>query len=327
MRLTLLIIALACTQAYTPKWLSNIYRDDSTVLPIEFDDSYHNLGYQHFVYSSNADAVKYMNIHSKDAGGAFYSLNKFSGESPYEFSNRLMLTPNTTLHSQIPLAKDLPTDDLPESFDWREKGAVTPVKNQEQCGSCWAFSTTGDIEGSWFLSGNQLTSLSEQDLVDCDHNGDQGCNGGLPSQAMQYVINAGGIESEKAYPYYASDQQCKYNSKVPTKKVAATISSYERVSQDEDQMAAYLVKNGPLSIGINAQWMQFYNSGISNPKVCNPAGLDHGVLIVGYGVENSTKFWIIKNSWGEDWGEQGYYRIVRGVGKCGLNRMVVHSVV
>ena len=172
-----------------------------------------------------------------------------------------------------------------------------------------------------------MTSLSEQDLVDCDHNGDQGCNGGLPSQAMQYVINAGGIESEKAYPYYASDQQCKYNSKVPTKKVAATISSYERVSQDEDQMAAYLVKNGPLSIGINAQWMQFYNSGISNPKVCNPAGLDHGVLIVGYGVENSTKFWIIKNSWGEDWGEQGYYRIVRGVGKCGLNRMVVHSVV
>ena len=92
-------------------------------MPIEFDDSYHNLGYQHFVYSSNADAVKYMNIHSKDAGGAFYSLNKFSGESPYEFSNRLMLTPNTTLHSQIPLAKDLPTDDLPESFDWREKGA------------------------------------------------------------------------------------------------------------------------------------------------------------------------------------------------------------
>ena len=110
-------------------------------------------------------------------------------------------------------------------------------------------------------------------------------------------------------------------------KVAATISSYERVSQDEDQMAAYLVKNAsPYQLVLMLNGCNFIIH-ISNPKVCNPAGLDHGVLIVGYGVENSTKFWIIKNSWGEDWGEQGYYRIVRGVGKCGLNRMVVHSVV
>ena len=324
----LMLLVLSCTSAYNPRWLNHGNHDDSTIIPLEFsDDKINKLGYQHYVYTSNAQAVKYMNIHSSDVGGASYGLNKFAGESPYEFANRLMLTPNMTLHYNIPVYKDLPTDDLPASFDWREKGAVTKVKNQEQCGSCWAFSTTGDIEGTWFLSGHNLTSLSEQDLVDCDKNGDHGCNGGLPSQAMQYVINVGGIESEKAYPYEGMDERCKYSSKVPSSKVASKISNYTRVSTDEDQIAAFLVKNGPLSIGINAQWMQFYNSGISNPKVCNPAALDHGVLIVGFGVEKGTKFWVIKNSWGEDWGEDGYYRIIRGVGKCGLNTMVVHSVV
>ena len=148
--------------------------------------------------------------------------------------------------------------------------------------------------------------MSEQDLVDCDHNGDQGCNGGLPSQAMQYVISSGGIESEQTYPYTAMDSSCQFSGNVPTKNVAAKISSFESVSTDEDQIAAYLIKNGPLSIGINAQWMQFYSSGIADPLVCDPKKLDHGVLIVGFGVENNKKFWIIKNSWGTSWGMDGY---------------------
>ena len=161
-----------------------------------------------------------------------------------------------------------------------------------------------------------------------------GCNGGLPSQAMQYVINVGGIESERSYPYEGMDENCKYKGKsVPTKKIAAKISNYTSVSTDEDQIAAFLVKYGPVSIGINANPMMFYSGGVADPKNCDPTKLDHGVLIVGYGVvndgspQNGVKYWIIKNSWGTEWGENGYYRIVRGKGACGLNTMVYHSIV
>jgi len=293
----------------------------------EYHHDTYNSNYMEHVYNSNLETIKYMNLHSTKYGGAVYGVNKFAMMTHDEFRMRLAFTPNMKVHKQIPKAEKLAVNDLPASFDWRAHGAVTAVKDQGQCGSCWAFSTTGDVEGTWFLANHSLTSLSEQDLVDCDHNGDMGCNGGLPSQAMQYIINSGGIETEKAYKYTAEDGRCKFHNRVPVSKVAAKISNYTRVSTDEDQIAAFLVKNGPLSIGINAQWMQLYNSGIADPAVCDPKRLDHGVLIVGYGVENGKKFWIIKNSWGKLWGEDGYYRIIRGKGKCGLNTMVVHSIV
>jgi len=211
-----------------------------------------------------------------------------------------------------------------DSVDWRQKGAVTPVKNQGACGSCWAFSTTGDVEGTHFLATGNLVSLSEQDLVDCDHNGDQGCNGGLPTQAMQSIIDAGGIESEDAYPYEGRDGTCTFDKS----KVAVKISNYTCVAPDEAQMKAFIEKNGPVSIGINANTLQFYMGGIADPFdiLCSPKHLDHGVLIVGYGVENSKPFWIVKNSWGQGWGEKGYFRIIMGKNKCGLANMVSHSI-
>jgi len=199
------------------------------------------------------------------------------------------------------------------------------VKNQGQCGSCWSFSTTGNVEGIHFLAGNKLISLSEQQLVDCDKV-DQGCDGGLPSNAYQYIMSAGGIELESVYPYTAEDGACSFNKG----DVVATIKSWASVSTDETKIADYLVANGPLSIGINAEWMQTYTSGISDPWFCDPSELDHGVLIVGFGIgeewDGATPFWIIKNSWGADWGENGYYRIIRGKEKCGLNTMVTSSI-
>lgn len=178
------------------------------------------------------------------------------------------------------------------------------------------------MEGQWFLAGHPLTEFSEQQLVDCD-TVDQGCNGGLPSNAYEYIIKAGGIETEDNYPYTAADGTCAFSAS----KVAAKISNWTAVSTDEDQIAAFLVAHGPLSIGINAEWMQLYSHGISDPLFCNPKSLDHGVLLTGYGVESGKNFWTIKNSWGPDWGEKGYYRIIRGKGKCGMNTMVTSASV
>jgi len=217
--------------------------------------------------------------------------------------------------------------------DWRDKGAVTAVKNQGQCGSCWSFSTTGAIEGANFLATGELTSLSEQQLVDCDHECDPaspeacdaGCNGGLPANAMDWVVKNGGLDTEAAYPYTAVGGACKAKG-----KPVSTISNFSFVSTDETQIAAALVEYGPLSIGIDAAWMQTYLGGVACPFICNKQNLDHGVLIVGYGSKEFSParlhrlpYWIIKNSWGAGWGDEGYYKICKDRGSCGLNTMVV----
>jgi C1A family cysteine protease len=219
-----------------------------------------------------------------------------------------------------------------DTLDWVAKGAVVSPKDQGQCGSCWAFGTIGDIEGTNFLAGNPLTSLSEQQIVSCDTKyGDQGCNGGLPEQAFKYVIAAGGVVTEKAYPYASgSGRAPKCNTAAEAGAKSASISSWVQVSKTasgESAIQTALVQSGPLVIGIYAEPMQDYVKGIDNPSCPSSArSLDHAVVIVGYGTENGVDYWKIKNSWSTSWGEKGYYRIVKGKNKCGLAMDVTHSV-
>ncbi|XP_067938266.1 cathepsin L-like [Watersipora subatra] len=261
-------------------------------------------------------------LQEQEQSTATYGVTQFSDLTEEEFSSYVMDPKFFAKGHNLPYAA-IPEDPAPDSYDWRDHGAVTEVKNQGQCGSCWAFSTTGNIEGQWFLKKNQLVSLSEQELVSCDKV-DQGCEGGLPSDAYKQIMKLGGLETEKDYPYDGVDEKCKLKS-----SPAVYINSSVAISKDEGEMAQWLAKNGPISIGINANVMQLYTGGISHPwKIfCNPDKLDHGVLIVGYGTENNTPYWIIKNSWGPSWGEKGYYRAYRGDGVCGLNNMCTSSVV
>ncbi len=223
--------------------------------------------------------------------------------------------------------------DSSTGLDWTTKGAVTGVKDQGQCGSCWAFGTIGDIEGTHFLAGNDLTSLSEQQIVSCDTKyGDMGCNGGLPEQAFKYVMGVGGVVKESEYKYTSgrgSTGSCSKKKEGLAK--SANIDSFVQVSKSKKGEAGIvdaLTKSGPVVIGIDAEPMQDYYSGIDNPSCGSSAyDLDHAVVIVGYGTENGQDYWKIKNSWATSWGEDGYYRIVRGVNKCGVAMDVVHSVV
>ncbi|QCE16653.1 cysteine proteinase 15A-like [Vigna unguiculata] len=271
--------------------------------------------------------------HQKLDPSAVHGVTKFSDLTPAEFRRQFLGLKPLRLPSDAQKAPILPTNDLPSDFDWRDHGAVTGVKNQGSCGSCWSFSAVGALEGAHFLSTGELVSLSEQQLVDCDHECDpeergacdSGCNGGLMTTAFEYSMKAGGLMQEKDYPYTGRDRgPCKFDKS----KIAASVANFSVVSLDEEQIAANLVKNGPLAVGINAVFMQTYIGGVSCPYICGKH-LDHGVLLVGYGAGayapirfKEKPFWIIKNSWGESWGENGYYKICRGHNVCGVDSMV-----
>lgn len=205
--------------------------------------------------------------------------------------------------------------DIPKALDWREKGAVTAVKNQALCGSCWAFSTTGAIEGANAIATGELVTLSEQQLVDCDRLVDNGCHGGLMSNAYRYIIDNGGIDTEDDYPYKAVEQTC--NEQREGRHVV-TIDSWVDLPQGDESALLKAAALGPVAVAIEADQraFQLYGGGVFD----EPCGtqLNHGVLVVGYGDEDGVPYYIVKNSWGGAWGDQGYIRVRRNVGDSGI---------
>ncbi|KAJ0098173.1 hypothetical protein Patl1_28627 [Pistacia atlantica] len=209
---------------------------------------------------------------------------------------------------------------LPESVDWREQGAVSPIKDQGSCGSCWAFSTVAAVEGINKIVTGKLISLSEQELVDCDKAYNAGCNGGLMDYAFQFIIDNGGMDTEQDYPYLGYDTKCdsvRKNAKV------VSIDGYEDVLPFDEKSLKKAVAHQPVSVAIEASGMAFqlYDSGVFTGE-CGSA-LDHGVVVVGYGTENGEDYWLVRNSWGTDWGESGYIKLQRNIvdtytGKCGI---------
>ncbi|XP_046434837.1 uncharacterized protein LOC124186837 [Neodiprion fabricii] len=298
----------------------------------KYNKSYESLSdrkYRFKVFQLNMMTVQ--ELQRNEQGTAIYGASMFADLTTQEFKRYLGLKPELRVENEIPIPMaEIPNVMLPESFDWRDHNVVTPVKNQGSCGSCWAFSVTGNIEGQYALRHGNLLSFSEQELVDCDTL-DEGCGGGLPDNAYRAIEKIGGLELESDYPYDGANEVCHFN----TSEVRAKVVSAVNITSNETQMAQWLVKNGPISIGINANAMQFYMGGISHPYkfLCSPTNLDHGVLIVGYGIHTypifhkTLPYWTIKNSWGPQWGEKGYYRVYRGDGTCGVNQMASSAVV
>ena len=212
----------------------------------------------------------------------------------------------------------------PDSFDWRDKGLVTPVRDQGMCGSCWAFSTVANLEGLYYKLKGVAVDLSEQILVDCDTY-DSACNGGLMEYAFQW-IKENGMETEEDYPYTGYKGTCKAD---PSKYIDMKVTGWKKLGSststwspvDEEEIKEFLYETGPLAIALNANPLQTYSGGIldKTSSQCPVSGINHAVTLVGYGAESGVDYWIVKNSWGANWGENGYFRILRGTNECGID--------
>ncbi|XP_027345625.1 zingipain-2-like [Abrus precatorius] len=268
------------------------------------------------IYQAN---VKFIEFENSQKNSYNLTDNKFADLTNEEFkSTYLGFKPRLLSHTGFKYHEH---GDLPESKDWRKEGAVTGIKDQGECGSCWAFSAVAAVEGINKIKLGKLVSLSEQELVDCDvDNGNQGCEGGLMEKAFTFIKENGGLTTAKDYPYKGVDGTC---NREKTKHHVVNISGYENVPANNESMLKAAAANQPVSVGIDAgsYTFQLYSEGVFS-GVCGKQ-LNHGVTIVGYGSEeNGDKYWIVKNSWGADWGEFGYIRIKRDTfdkaGTCGI---------
>ncbi|KAL6050146.1 E3 ubiquitin-protein ligase HTD1 [Balamuthia mandrillaris] len=287
--------------------------------------------YRLTVFKSNLEVAKEL---QRLNPAASFGVTKFSDLTAEEFKE-FYLMPSFNREDVLGEAEPLEEatvdveelqDGLPDSFDWRDKGAVTAVKNQEQCGSCWAFSVTETIESAWYLAGNSLPVLSEQQIVDCDTT-DQGCNGGYPTSAYDYIMNAGGLEAEKQYPYEARDGQCQFQKG----KVVASIKNYLSAtsSKNETQMQMVLYNQGPLSVCVAATSWQTYQGGVVTS--CDKM-MDHCVQATGFknmeGKDGKTyPVWAIRNSWSTDWGMDGYIYLERNKDMCDVAELATIPIV
>eukprot|EP00262_Sarcandra_glabra_P020454 TRINITY_DN8142_c0_g2_i2.p1 TRINITY_DN8142_c0_g2~~TRINITY_DN8142_c0_g2_i2.p1 ORF type:complete len:358 (-),score=52.15 TRINITY_DN8142_c0_g2_i2:653-1726(-) len=268
-------------------------------------------------------------IHSTNRkNGLPYTLgvNQFADMSWEEFrANRLGAAQNC---SATKGTHKLTEAVLPLTKDWREYGIVSPVKNQGSCGSCWTFSTTGALEAAYTQATGKSISLSEQQLVDCAGAFNNfGCSGGLPSQAFEYIKYNGGLDTEESYPYAGVNGLCSFSPENVGVKVIDSVN-ITLGAEDELKHAVGVVR--PVSVAFEVvNEFRLYKKGVFTSNKCGstPMDVNHAVLAVGYGVENGVPYWLVKNSWGADWGVNGYFKMELGKNMCGVATCASYPII
>jgi len=269
--------------------------------------------------------IRYAALNARDTL-VVYGPTQFSDLTHQEF-RELYLMKNFTSPlkegKQVPYFATSPGPDAyPSEYNWVSKSMTTPIYNQGQCGSCWAFSTTENIESMNAIKGNGLKKLSMQQIVDCDHV-DHGCGGGNPPTAYKYVIDAGGLDTLASYPYTAHDGPCKFKKADVGEKISSW--AYVTTTRNEGQMQEFTYTKGPPSVCVDASNWDGYHGGVYTSSDCGRA-LDHCVQIVGWDVVSGVKAWIVRNSWGTSWGYAGYLYVAMGEDACGIAQECTSSV-
>jgi len=303
------------------------YQDAFTQWMTDFGRVYasHEFFHRYNAFKTNMDYVEKWNNQNT---GTTLGLNNLADITNEEY-RKIYLGTFTDTSGQYNHADIEVTGPLADTVDWRTKGAVTGVKDQGQCGSCWSFSSTGAIEGIYFLKKGKLTSDSEQNLMDCSTSyGNQGCNGGLMTSAFKYVAANGGVDTEASYPYTAKQGTCHYSSA----NIGGSISNYKTVASGSETALVTAINSQPVSVAIDASHnsFQLYKSGIYYEPACSSSRLDHGVLAVGYGSTGATNgdYYIVKNSWGVSWGTAGYIQMARNrQNNCGIATQAAYPTI
>jgi len=314
---TVLVAAFLVVVSAHPSLSESEYQSLFTNFVSEFSKQYSSESFfaRYNIFKKNVDYINAVN-----AQNLSYTLaiNQFADLEPVEFEEQYLSGYN---HVQSDFLRAQNTEDLSHveiasEVDWVDRGAVTPVKNQGSCGSCWSFSATGAMEGAKQIASGDLVSLSEQQLVDCAGSfGNYGCNGGLMDFAFEYVIK-NGLCSEESYPYTGRDGTCKSSSC----SSVISLTGYKDVTSGDENDLLSAANLGPVSVAIEADKFafQFYSGGVLDNAACGTQ-LDHGVLVVGYGTDGGKDYWRVKNSWGESWGERGFIRMIRNKNQCGIS--------
>lgn len=313
----------------------------STQLQLEFNQFIkdHNKSYssaeeyakRYTIWSQTRDLIQ---RHNEEADRGLHSytmgMNQFGDMTDDEFKD-LMLTLKPELRTTPTHTKTYSCSSLPSSVDWKAKGYVTEVGNQGACGSCWAFTATGALEGAHKKKTGKLVKLSEQNLMDCSQKyGNQGCFGGLMDSSFKYVKENGGIDTEVSYPYNSLHPvvgKCRYKKA----NVGATCTGYVDLTKgNETSLQCAIANVGPIAAGVDAssQAFRMYKSGVYDNPDCSSEQLDFSMVIVGYGTENGKEYYNCKNSWGSYWGDHGYIKMVRNKNnQCGLATLASYPTV
>ena len=292
-------------------------------------------------YNSLEEFMARFHVFCKSLQGPFLlglshktGITKFSDMTKQEFRKTyLNLNFNALAAMNFQPANFVPTNGAPDELNFIDQGYLQGVKDQGSCGSCFAFSAIANIEALYFRKMGTNKEFSEQMIVDCDTL-DAGCNGGLMELTFEWIKDNGGLMSMADYPYKGRKQACKSDKSKYDPNVVVT--GWEKLGDpdevwspvDEDEIKEYLYAKGPLAIAMNADPLQFYTSGIINytARQCDPDGMNHAVTLVGYGTANNTPYWLVRNSWGKNWGENGYFRVYRGTGVCGINQYITTAI-
>jgi len=335
--LVCVVLALATEVAFSPLFASGTRVEDRHWRLWKQKNSRHYVddedALRRSIFETNVNYIINHNLEADLGLHTYYlGVNKFADYTPVEYKALLGYKVGTIRSEPAAsFMSPLSVKDLPASVDWRPKGYVTPVKDQGQCGSCWAFSATGSLEGQHFRKFGVLQSFSEQQLIDCSwKEGNQGCGGGWMDQAFQYVKDIaqtnGFLDVETCYPYRAEDLKCKVNTASSCDGVT-DVGYVDIKKKNETDLQAAVATVGPISVAIDAshQSFQLYSHGVYNELACSQTALDHGVLAVGYGSQTDkrgqvTDYWIVKNSWGVTWGDKGYILMSRNKkNQCGIS--------
>ncbi|KAK7605218.1 hypothetical protein V9T40_007076 [Parthenolecanium corni] len=327
MKILILLALVAATQAVS---FIDLVREEWSIFKLHYSKKYDNNvedGFRMKIYMDNKHKIyEHNKLYEQGLVSFKMEMNHFGDMLHHEFIRTMNGYRRNLNRSRVSGEDDgsffmVPYNvTVPDVVDWRQSGAVTPVKDQGYfCESSWAFSTTGSLEGQHFRKTGKLVSLSEQNLIDCSQNfGNNGCDGGTMDRSFRYIKANNGIDTEISYPYEGKDDICRYN---PATSRATVTGFVEIPEGDEEKLKIAVATVGPVSVAIDASQESFplYSSGVYYEKRCSPTEVDHGVLVVGYGTENGQDYWLVKNSWGLDWGDAGYIKMARNKNNnCGI---------